>query len=133
MRDRESEKERRLRRRMLVRGVETSGREERLRFPAKEIKINRNITEDKAQIQNRHGFFFSSSAISPSSFFISLSFTNSPASDDLDEKPSWRNDAELILRLFVKILVESPLALKLLSLCTWLIFFFFFFVKWTIL
>ena len=80
---------------MLVRGVETSGREERLRFPANEIRINRRSTEDKAQIQNRHGFFFCSSTVSPSSFVISLYFFfsfNSPASeererDDSDEKP----------------------------------------------
>jgi len=56
---------------MLVRGVETSGREERLRFPGKEIKINRKAMEDKAQIQNRLScFIFCSSAISPSSFLL---------------------------------------------------------------
>ncbi|KAF3563952.1 hypothetical protein DY000_02012240 [Brassica cretica] len=77
---------------MLVRGVETSGREERLRFPAYEIRINRKSTEDKAQIQNRHGFFFCSSTISPSSFVISLYLFSilrrvKRERDDSDEKP----------------------------------------------
>ena len=47
-----------IRRRRLVRGVETSGREERLRFLGKKRRMSLKTTEPRTQVQNHCTFFF---------------------------------------------------------------------------